>query len=115
MYEASKILKAFSSLNGFYLGDNSVALYEEIHAGVSFDNNRNLKVLRVENSDRLNLSETQLAINGLLAKFEAEENLSAELKPATFTVTDLTHTSADIVYPDSSTARSISPSNPPDP
>ena len=99
VYEASRLLKQFPLLNSFYSNNNSVSLYEEVHAGVSFDNNRNLKVLRIENSDRLKLSEIQLAINGLLAKYEAEENLSTELKPATFTITDLAHTSADFVYP----------------
>lgn len=99
VYEASRLFRQFPLLNSFYSGENSISLYEDVHAGVSFDNNRNLKVLRIENSDRLKLSEIQRAINGLLAKFEAEENLSTELKPATFTVTDLAHTSADFVYP----------------
>ena len=99
VYEASKLLKQFQLLNGFYSGNNTVSLYEEVHAGVSFDNDRNLKVLRIENSDQLKLNEIQHAINGLLAKYEAEENLSAELRPATFTITDLSHTAADFVYP----------------
>ncbi len=99
VYEASRLLKEFPLLNGFYSGNNSFSLYEEVHAGVSFDNNCNLKVLRIENSDRLELGVIQRTINGFLAKFEADENLSAELKPATFTVTDLAHTSADFMYP----------------
>jgi len=99
VYEASKLLRQYPLLNGFYSGNNTVSLYEEVHAGVSFDNDRNLKVLRIENSNQLKLNEIQLAINSLLAKYEAEENLSAELRPATFTVTDLSHTAADFVYP----------------
>ncbi|MGI9227152.1 MAG: biotin/lipoyl-containing protein, partial [Gammaproteobacteria bacterium] len=53
VYEASRLLKQFPLLNSFYASNNSISLYEEVHAGISFDNNRNLKVLRIENTDRL--------------------------------------------------------------
>lgn len=99
VYEASRLMQQFPLLNGFYAGDSSVGQFDSVHAGVSFDRDRSLKVLRIDDSDSLSLSETQHAINSLLIKYEADENLSAELQPATFTVTDLGHTLADYVFP----------------
>ena len=99
VYEASKLMAEFPFLNGFYSGNDEVALYKQVHAGVSFDNDRNLKVLRVEEADQLTLSDVQLAINALLVKYEGDEDLSEELQGATYTVTDLSHMGADFVFP----------------
>lgn len=99
VYEASKLLQRFPVLNGFYAGNHSSAIYDQVHAGVSFDSDRNLKVLRIEKTDQLSLGKIQNAINALLIKYESGETLGDELMPSTFTVTDLGHTAADFVLP----------------
>ncbi len=99
-FEASKLLVDFPELNSFYLNEKQYGAYDQVNAGFSFDNDSNLKVLSIENSDKLTLKEVQNKIIELLDLFESNQTINEKLLTSTtFTISDLSNVGATYMLP----------------
>ena len=99
-YETSKLLDTeFNDLNGFYISDSEIGVYDEVHAGISLDDHSNLVVARVEDAANLNLQQIQKRLGDLFAKFEDDALDQNDLMPTTFTISDLSNTSCIYMLP----------------
>jgi pyruvate/2-oxoglutarate dehydrogenase complex dihydrolipoamide acyltransferase (E2) component len=99
-YEGSKLFKEFPELNSFYINEKEYGTYNEINAGFSFDNSSNLKVLSIQNADKLSLQETQSEILRLLELYESNNSIDeATLMSSTFTISDLSNSGACYMQP----------------
>lgn len=99
-YEGSKLLKDYPQLNSFYINEKEYGEYNYINAGFSFDNNSNLKVLSIQEADKLTLIDIQNEIVRLLDLYESNETINEEtLTSSTFTISDLSNTQACYMMP----------------
>jgi pyruvate/2-oxoglutarate dehydrogenase complex dihydrolipoamide acyltransferase (E2) component len=99
-YEAAKLLDGeFHDLNGFYISDSEIGIYDDINAGISLDNHSNLVVARVENAANLSLHQVQNKLADLYTKFEDGELDQSDLMPTTFTISDLSNSSCTYMLP----------------
>ena len=100
VFESSKILRKYPELNASYLSTKSYGKYEDVNFGWSFDNNANLKVLAIKNSDKLSLDDLHLEVQRLLEIFESNQNIPMELlTSSTVTISDLSKTEASFIFP----------------
>lgn len=98
VYEASLLLQSsFSDLNACYVGNNQIAVFDEVIAGVALDNLKNLTVVSLNNFTTL--SELSDQIIDVVIKFEDNKLTSRDLQATTFTVTDLSNLGVDFVIP----------------
>jgi pyruvate dehydrogenase E2 component (dihydrolipoamide acetyltransferase) len=98
LYECGQLLSnEFNDLNSFYLGENTVGLYEEVHGGFAVDTGGNLTVVRVDNLS--NLQELSKSIIEKVSRFEDGEIKAEDVAPATFTVSDLSSGSTEFILP----------------
>ena len=99
-YETAKLLDGeFHDLNGFYISDTEIGIYNDIHAGISLDNHANLTVVRIENAANLSLQEIQSQLSDLFTKFEDGVLGQNDLLPSTFTISDLSNTTCTFMLP----------------
>ncbi len=99
-YETSKLLDTeFNDLNGFYISDSEIGIYDEVHAGISLDNHSNLVVAKVEDAANLSLQQIQKRLSDLLTKFEDDALDQYDLMPTTFTISDLSNTFCTYMLP----------------
>ena len=98
-YELSKMLENdFSDLNAFYISDNEIGYFNEVAAGISLDDKNKLTVARISQSNKKLLSEIQDEMSAIYIKFE-DGILTTELEASSFTITDLSPTSANYMLP----------------
>ena len=71
VFEGSKLLKKYPELNSAFINSKTMATYDDINFGWSFDNGKNLKVLAIKNSDRLSLNDLQREVIRLLDLYES--------------------------------------------
>ena len=99
-YEISKALLRYPELNSFYINDKEYGEYEEINAGFSFDNDSNLKVFSINNTNNLTLQEIQNKIQEYLELYESNKPIDEKiLFSATFTISDLSKSGASFMIP----------------
>jgi len=100
VYESSKLLKNYPNLNAFHINERQYGEYEEVNFGISYDSGQNLKVLAIENSDRLSLAEIQNRIESLLYLYESGDSIPQDLlTAATVTLSDLSQSAASSLLP----------------
>ena len=98
VYETSLLLKSsFTDLNACYVGNNKVAKYDKVLAGIALDDVSNLTVASLTGFE--NLSELSDQIIDLVVRFEDKKLKSKDLKSTTFTVTDLSNSGVDFILP----------------
>ena len=98
VYETSLLLgSSFTDLNACYVGNNKVAKFDEVVAGIALDNLNNLTVASLTGFQ--NLSELSDQIIDLVVRFEDRKLKSKDLKSTTFTVTDLSNSGVDFILP----------------
>lgn len=89
IYEVSRILLSYPNLNSFFQ-NNSVFVYQNINLGIAFDNNSNgLKVLKIADTNKLNLLEIEESILELSQKYNENKLNQEDITGSTFTITDL--------------------------
>ena len=99
-YEIKNLLSGeYNFLNKRYVGDGHVELYEEIIPGVAFDSGESLTVCSIVNSSNMNLHGFQERLSGLMERYETKKFLDGELEPSTFTVSDLSNTNIETMFP----------------
>ena len=99
-YEIKNLLSGeYSFLNKRYVGDGHVEHYEEIIPGVAFDSGESLTVCSIVNSSNMNLHGFQERLSGLMERYETKKFLDGELEPSTFTVSDLSNTNIETMFP----------------
>ena len=99
-YESSKMLgNEFIDLNAFYISKNEIGLYSNVSVGISLDSLNKLTVARITNSDKKSLEDLQGEIGALIIKFDDGAFAGDDLKPSTFTITDLSSSSASYIRP----------------
>jgi pyruvate dehydrogenase E2 component (dihydrolipoamide acetyltransferase) len=98
LYECGQLLSSeFNDLNSFYLGDNTIGIYEEVYGGFAVDTGGNLTVVRVDNLS--NLQELSESIIEKVSRFEDGKIKAEDVAPATFTVSDLSSGSTEFMLP----------------
>ena len=99
-YESSKMLgNEFKDLNAFYISKNEIGLFSNVSAGISLDSLNKLTVARITNSDKKSLEDLQGEIGALIIKFDDGAFAGDDLKPSTFTITDLSSSGASYMRP----------------
>ena len=99
-YEGSKLLKRYKQLNSFYINEKEYGEYDQVNAGFSFDNDSNLKVLSIQEADKLSLVEIQNEIVRLLELYESNDTIDEKtLTSSTFTISDLSNTESSYMLP----------------
>ena len=99
-FEACLLLKNdFKELNSFYISDREVGVYSHVIAGISLDISNNLTVAAVPATDSLSLPQLQDNLTSLFLRFETSELSQDDLKPTTFTISDLSATGASYILP----------------
>ena len=98
VYETTLLLKtSFPDLNACFVGNDKVARFNEVIAGVALDDVNNLTVAAL--TDTSNLSSLSDEIINLIIRFQDKDLRSSDLKSTTFTVTDLSNLEIDFVLP----------------
>jgi pyruvate/2-oxoglutarate dehydrogenase complex dihydrolipoamide acyltransferase (E2) component len=98
IYEASRLMHRYPKLNATF-GEHGVKLYQSINGGIAFDDGGRLMVYGIENSDELSLKDIQSDILGALERYATSSLTAKELLRSTFTVTDLSSSNIDFVFP----------------
>lgn len=100
IYEASRLLQKFPELNGCYLDEDSWAHFHSVNFGISFDSDRNLKVLRILNTDHIKLQDLQAELLRLLELYESNLPIPLEfLNDSTITISDLSGQDISFMLP----------------
>ena len=99
-FEASKLLRQYPELNGFYVDEKTCSQYEQVNFGWSFDNGKNLKVLAIKNADTLSLTDFQEEVGRLLDLYDSGKAIPMDLlTDATVTFSDLSRSPASFMFP----------------
>jgi pyruvate/2-oxoglutarate dehydrogenase complex dihydrolipoamide acyltransferase (E2) component len=88
VYETSRLLKLFPKLNGYYDNGNMM-LYQMVNLGFAVDMEMGLKVLKIDDTVKYNLSELDLIMFDLANKYIDDKLATSDLTEITFTVSDL--------------------------
>jgi pyruvate dehydrogenase E2 component (dihydrolipoamide acetyltransferase) len=98
VYEASLMLNStYPDLNACFLGNDQIARYDEVVAGIALDDLNNLTVASLPSFD--NLLELSDQIVDVVFRFGDRKLKAKDLKSTTFTVTDLSNSGVDFVLP----------------
>ena len=90
VFEAAKLLGKYKELNSYFKGDGLYEEYELVNFGWAFDSGNNLKVLNINNANKISLKELQNLVFDLLKIYETDEKLPINLVTgSTVTFTDL--------------------------
>ena len=99
-FETCLLLKNdFKELNSFYISDREVGVYSQVICGISLDISNNLTVAAVPAAESVSLPRLQDYLTSLFLRFEALELSKDDLKPSTFTISDLSTTGASYILP----------------
>jgi pyruvate/2-oxoglutarate dehydrogenase complex dihydrolipoamide acyltransferase (E2) component len=98
IYEAARLLSKFPNLNAHYY-NGRVVQHQFVHAGLAIDGGGRLVVYGIENADKISLTELSDVIADAVARYANSELTTVELTRATFTVTDLSNSDLDFVFP----------------
>jgi pyruvate/2-oxoglutarate dehydrogenase complex dihydrolipoamide acyltransferase (E2) component len=88
VYETSRLLKLFPKLNGYYDNGNML-LYQMVNLGFAVDMEMGLKVLKIDDTVKYNLSELDQIMFDLANKYIDDKLATSDLTEITFTVSDL--------------------------
>jgi pyruvate/2-oxoglutarate dehydrogenase complex dihydrolipoamide acyltransferase (E2) component len=100
VFEGARLLRRYPRLNGCWVSDKQIELYQDVNFGVSFDSGDNLKVLAIRRADTLSLSAVQQEYVRLLELYESGERIDTDLlTDATVTLSDLSNTGVSSMYP----------------
>jgi pyruvate/2-oxoglutarate dehydrogenase complex dihydrolipoamide acyltransferase (E2) component len=88
IYESARLLVKFPMFNSFY-NDNVIAEYLEVNIGIAMDIDDGLKVVKIPNTNKLHLHETEEALFQLANKYIDKKLSTSDLTDITFTITDL--------------------------
>jgi len=100
VFEAAKLLNKYRELNAYYSGNGFYEAYENVNFGWAFDSGDNLKVININNADKISLPQLQNLVFDLMKMYEEEEKLPIELVVgSTVTFTDLSRTEVETIIP----------------
>ena len=100
VFEGARLLKAYRELNAFYIDEKTRGHYEAVHFGISYDADRNLKVLAIRDAQAMALPDVQLEFERLLHVYESGQAIPEPiLAGATVTLSDLSKTGASSMFP----------------
>ncbi len=98
LYECGCLLASkYKDLNSFYLGDNAVGIYDNVHAGFALDTGGNLTVVRINNLS--SLQEVANSVIDKVVRFDEGKLKAEDVAPTTFTISDLSSGEADFILP----------------
>ena len=88
LYEAARLLKKYKALNAYFTGD-AIAYYKQVNIGFAIDINKGLKVLKIADTNELEIEEIESEILLLSDKYIDDKLQLQHLTDISFTVTDL--------------------------
>jgi pyruvate/2-oxoglutarate dehydrogenase complex dihydrolipoamide acyltransferase (E2) component len=98
VYEAARLMRRFGKLNAAW-HDGGIEYHDAVNAGIAYDDGGRLVVYGIAKADELSLDDIQDAILDGFRKYVTNRLTAQELTRATFTVTDLSPTQTDFVFP----------------
>ena len=98
IYEASRLMRKFPRLNAAY-NDGRVVLHDAVHAGLAIDQGGRLVVYGIADADRLTLSDLAGVIANAVEQYVDHALTASDMSRATFTVTDLSTSELDFIFP----------------
>ena len=98
IYETTLLLKGnFSDLNACFYEGNGIATFEKVIPGFALDDKNNLTVVSVPEFKTLHELKNHMV--NIIVKFDKKKLTAQDLKPSTFTVTDLSSTNVNFILP----------------
>lgn len=88
IFECSRLLKKYPMFNSFY-SENGVAEYNDVNIGIAMHQDDGLKVVKIPNTNNLQLIETEEMLFSLACKYLDKKLTTFDLSDITFTITDL--------------------------
>lgn len=88
IYECSRLLKLFPKLNGYY-SQGSMMLYKTVNVGFAVDMELGLKVLKIGDTVKYQITELDQLMYDLANKYMDDKLATSDLTDITFTVSDL--------------------------
>lgn len=90
IYEVSRLLKKYKLLNSFY-NRQQIHYYKQVNVGFAVDIDKGLKVVKIADTDLLNIAEIEHEIFVLSDKYLENKLAIEDLTDITFTITDLSN------------------------
>jgi pyruvate dehydrogenase E2 component (dihydrolipoamide acetyltransferase) len=98
IYETTLLLKGdFSDLNACFYEGNKIANFEKVIPGFALDDKNNLTVASIPEFKTLHELKNHMV--NIIVKFDKKKLTPKDLKPSTFTVTDLSSTNVNFILP----------------
>lgn len=90
IFELSRLLKKYPKLNSYFEND-SIFYYNEVNIGIAIDMDKGLKVIKISNTDKLSIIQTERAILDISRKYIEDKTTIQDVSDVTFTITDLSN------------------------
>jgi pyruvate/2-oxoglutarate dehydrogenase complex dihydrolipoamide acyltransferase (E2) component len=98
VYEVSRLLLKYKVFNAYFMGDK-LGYYKNINVGMATDIDDGLKVLTLQNTDKLNMNVIESKLYGLVEKYLDKKLDVSDVTGSTFTITDLSSSGIDFFTP----------------
>lgn len=98
VYEVSRLLSKYKVFNAYFMG-NQIGYYKNINIGMATDIDDGLKVLTLQNTDKLNMNIIESKLYGLVEKYLDKKLDVTDVTGSTFTITDLSSSGIDFFTP----------------
>jgi len=98
VYEVSRLLSKYKVFNAYFMGDK-LGYYKNINVGMATDIDDGLKVLTLQNTDKLNMNIIESKLYGLVEKYLDKKLEVTDVTGSTFTITDLSSSGIDFFTP----------------
>lgn len=98
VYEVSRLLSKYKVFNAYFMGDK-IGYYKNINVGMATDIDDGLKVLTLQNTDKLNMNIIESKLYGLVEKYLDKKLDVTDVTGSTFTITDLSSSGIDFFTP----------------
>lgn len=98
LYEASRLMQSFPRLNGHYTNEQPI-LEERVNGGLAMDRGGQLVVYGIEDSNTIELTELRRVMEDAVLRYMEDDLTAREMQRATFTVSDLSSSGIDFMFP----------------
>jgi pyruvate dehydrogenase E2 component (dihydrolipoamide acetyltransferase) len=98
IYEASRLMRQFPRLNA-YFDSGRIVLHREVNGGLAMDRGGQLVVYGIKDTANLGLPELRSEMEHAVMRYMDDRLTSGEMQRATFTVSDLSSTEIDFMFP----------------
>jgi pyruvate/2-oxoglutarate dehydrogenase complex dihydrolipoamide acyltransferase (E2) component len=91
-------MRAYPLLNG-YFKDGCAIRHSDVNGGLAMDRGGQLVVCGIRNTDTISLPDLRTVMDSAVSRYMDDRLTSAEMQRATFTVSDLSSSGIDFMFP----------------